>query len=322
LRTFEIATKPAEGPVPDQLDLDLDNDSPLLGTAKNERTLMVFNFFALTRERQIELPVYDDGKHRIEVKGTSDGVANIWDKELLIYLASLMQERMNRGEKMSRTFQFTAHDFFRITGTKAAGTAYTRLDEGLTRLKGTTIKTNLLDDDGEGGRTQAFSWIDEFDIKWRKKKNGDKVMQAVKVELGSRLYNAILKNNRILTYDARYFQLPPTEKRLYEIARAHCGEQPGFKMNIEKLRLRVGCTSELRFFKSDLVKLSKRRNQLPGYAISLIDPRVKRSLDAKAPAPTGRTPLKSYLVYFYRTDRLATLPPIENVPLVENDIGI
>jgi plasmid replication initiation protein len=308
--------------VSDQLDLNLDNDSPLLGTAKNERTLMVFNFFALTRERQTELPVYDDGKHRIEVVGTKYGIANIWDKEILIYLESLLQERMNRSEKLSPVFQFTAHDFFRITGTKAAGSAYERLEEGLKRLKGTMITTNLLDDDGMGGESDGFSWINDYKIKWRQNRNGEKTMQAVKVELGSRLYNAILKNNRILTYDARYFQLPPTEKRLYEIARAHCGEQPGFKMNIEKLRLRVGCTSELRFFKSDLVKLSKRRNQLPGYAISLIDPRVKRSLDAKAPAPTGRTPLKSYLVYFYRTDRLASLPPVENVPLVEDDIGI
>ena len=38
---------------PVQLDLSL--DSPLMGKAKNERTLMVYSWFALTREKQTEL---------------------------------------------------------------------------------------------------------------------------------------------------------------------------------------------------------------------------------------------------------------------------
>ena len=52
------------------LDLDLDNDSPLLGSTKNERTLMAFSFFSLSRDRLTELPIYDDGKHWIEITGT------------------------------------------------------------------------------------------------------------------------------------------------------------------------------------------------------------------------------------------------------------
>jgi plasmid replication initiation protein len=107
-----------------ELDTDRDNDSPLIGSCKNERTLMAYNFFSLTREHQIELPRYDDGRFSIEVKGTSDGVASIWDKEVLIYLESLLQDRINRGEPPSPIFQFTANDLFRITGTQAAGTAY------------------------------------------------------------------------------------------------------------------------------------------------------------------------------------------------------
>src|SRR3954451_20261627 len=116
-------------PMSEQLNLDLDreNDSPLLGTAKNERTLMAFNFFSLTRDHQTELPRYDDGKISIQVVGTKFGIANIWDTEVLIYLESLLQDRINRGEVLSPIFQFTANDLFRITGTKAAGTAYERL---------------------------------------------------------------------------------------------------------------------------------------------------------------------------------------------------
>jgi plasmid replication initiation protein len=235
------------------LDADRDNDSPLIGTAKNEKTLMAFNFFSLTREHQTELPRYDDGKYTIEVEGTKHGVASIWDKEVLIYLESLLQDRINRGEAPSPIFQFTANDLFRITGSHPGGSAYERLEGALKRLKGTMVTTNLLDDDDEGGETGGFSWIDDYRIKWRKNKNGEKSMQAVSVILGRRLYKAILKRQQILTYDSRYFQLKPLEKRLYEIARAHVGKQPGFKMGLEKLRLRVGTQNDLRRFKAELV---------------------------------------------------------------------
>src|SRR3954466_14386341 len=241
------------------LDADRDNDSPLIGTAKNEKTLMAFNFFSLTREHQTELPRYDDGKYTIEVEGTRHGVASIWDKEILIYLESLLQDRINRGETPSPIFQFTANDLFRITGSHPGGSAYDRLEGALKRLKGTMITTNLLDDDEEGGETGGFSWIDDYRLKWRKNRNGEKSMQSVRVILGRRLYKLILKKGRMLTYDARYFQLKPLEKRLYEIARAHCGDQPGFKMGIEKLRLRVGTNRDLRRFKSELVTISQRK---------------------------------------------------------------
>ena len=129
---------------------------------------MAYNFFSLTREHQTELPRYDDGRFSIEVEGTKHGVASIWDKEVLIYLESLLQDRINRGEAPSPIFQFTANDLFRITGSHAAGSAYERLEGALKRLKGTMVTTNLLDDDDEGGETGGFSWIDDYRIKWRK----------------------------------------------------------------------------------------------------------------------------------------------------------
>jgi len=99
---------------PDQLALNLHLDSPLMGKAKNDRNLMVYAWFGLNREKQTELPVYDDGKVRIEVTGTKHGVANIWDAELLIYLASIIQERINLGMVPEPLVSFAAHDFFRI----------------------------------------------------------------------------------------------------------------------------------------------------------------------------------------------------------------
>jgi plasmid replication initiation protein len=302
---------------PDQLALNLHLDSPLMGKAKNDRNLMVYAWFGLNREKQTELPVYDDGEVRIEVTGTKHGVANIWDAELLIYLASIIQERINLGMVPEPLVSFAAHDFFRITETKPGGSSYDRLDEGLARLRGTLIRTNI--ETGGEGETEGFGWIDSYKIQYRRGREGEKIMKAVQVRICDWLFRAIVKDRRMLTYDPRYFKLSPLEKRLYEIARAHCGNQNGFKINLLKLHRRIGTTMEPRYFKAELVKMAKRKNPLPEYGFMLVDPRLKLSLDKKVLPPPGRTPLKSWMVFFFRTDRLAAMPPFALAPEVDND---
>jgi hypothetical protein len=91
-------------------------------------------------------------------------------------------------------------------------------------------------------------------------------------------------------------------------------------MNIEKLRQRVGTTMELKHFKSELMKLSQRKKCLPAYGLVLSDPRIVRSVNnVQGTKPPGRTPLKSYLVFFFRLDRLAQIPTLEQAPLVDGD---
>ena len=132
-------------------------------------------------------------------------------------------------------------------------------------------------------------------------------MKSVTVDLCDWLYRAVIRDGNMLTHPASYFKLSPFERRLYEIARS--GPQDGFRMNLEKLRVRVGSTAELKKFKQKVLEITKRRNPIPEYGIVLIDPRSQRTLDAKAPPPRGRTSLKAYMVYFFRTDRMASMPP-------------
>lgn len=296
----------------DQFALSL--DSPLIGTVKNDRTIMFWNFFSLTKDRQTALPVYDDGKIRIEVQGTQAGVATIFDKEIIIYVGSLMQDKINRGEPCDRRFTFTANDFFRVIGIHPGGTAYQRIEDSLRRLQGTQIKTNI--ETGGEGEDAAFSWVLDYKINYRRGKDDQKVMKSISLELCEWLYRAILKDGRMLTHPPAYFKLSPIERRLYEIARS--GPQGGFRMNIEKLRRRVGSESDLRVFKQRLVAISKRRVPLPEYGIAIVNPRIARSLDARQPPPLGRTPLKSWMVFFFRTDKLASIPPVSSTPLIDD----
>ena len=76
---------------------------------------------------------------------------------------------------------------------------------------------------------------------------------------------------------------------------------------------------EPRFFKAQLVKMAKRKSPLPEYGFMLVDPRVKLSVDKKLLPPPGRTPLKSWMVFFFRTDRLAQMPAFAVAPEVYDD---
>ncbi|WP_447407609.1 replication initiator protein A, partial [Clostridium perfringens] len=63
----------------------------------------------------------------IEVNPGHRGVATIYDKEVLLYIASLMASRLEEGGAVGQDFQFTGHDLFRVTGTPVSAKAYNRL---------------------------------------------------------------------------------------------------------------------------------------------------------------------------------------------------
>jgi plasmid replication initiation protein len=293
----------------------LDTDSPLVGKVKGDRNTMVYNFFSLRREKETELPRYDDGKTWIEVVGTKHGVASIWDKELLVYSASLIADKINRDQNPSPRITFTAHDFFVTTGSSPGGSAYERLEESLARLKSTFVRTNI--ETGGEGEDRGFGWLDEYKILYRRGRDGAKQMRAVELTLCSWLFRAIVQDKHFLTYSPKYFELPPVAKRLYEIARS--GPPGGFRMNLTKLRNRVGTTQDLRRFKAELSAYSTHKRSLPGYGLALIDPRLRRSLDKGFPKPEGQTPLKAWLVAFYPTADITCLTPLEAMPLLEDD---
>lgn len=286
-----------------QLDVGPAPDSPLHGAVKNDRRMMVWNFFSLDTSRvRREGICFTDGSIIIEVRAGPVGMATMADKEILIYIASLMVEKMNRGEIPTPEITFTAHDFFRVTGTAAAGTAYARIKGALDRLQGTQVRTNI--ETGGEGRDEWFSWIKAARLDYRKTSSGKRMLKSVTVELCDWLYHAILKDNRMLTYDRKYFDLTPLEKRLYEISRAHCGHQKGFCINLEKLRRRVGVESDLRRFKYDLKKIADT-GRIPEYGIVLKgDPASVNTKAAIERVNINRKPKnKNILVIFWNKKR-------------------
>ena len=49
------------------------------------------------------------------IKPGERGIASIWYKDVLIYLSSLINAKIERGEEVSRTVRIAAYDMLRVT---------------------------------------------------------------------------------------------------------------------------------------------------------------------------------------------------------------
>lgn len=88
----------------------------------------------------------------------------------------------------------------------------------------------------------------------------------VEITLPDWLYQAI-KKTKVLKISSDYFRIRKAiDRRLYEIARKHCGNQYEFVVSLKKLHLKTGSTANLAKFKFNIKQLEKL-NDLPDYTI-------------------------------------------------------
>jgi len=256
-------------------------DSPLLKEVRGERSLMAFPFFALSKGKWTKPLAYKTESVSIEIVATPKGVATIYDKEVLLYIASLMVAKLEAGLKADQDFYFTAHDLFRVTGDGGSARSYARLSDALERLQGTQIKTNI--EAGGEGQAGFFSWLSDAQLQYTKTKGGDKRLKAVKVRLCDWLYRAILRDRRVLAYAPTYFTLGPVERRLYEVARSTCVDG-AVEVDIEELRLQLGYQSPLKSFRFEMKRIADD-NAIPDFSFELVDD--------QAEVPKGRARRKA-----------------------------
>ena len=248
--------------------------SPLYGDVQGERTVAEFPFFALSKKAHMTPMVFESGEARIEINPSKTGVATIYDKEILLYIASLMAERAEKGEKADRIIAFTANDLFRVTGTNSSARSYTSLKASLNRLQGTQIVTNI--ETGGEGSDSSFSWLLKADIKYSKTSTGERRVKSIEVMVCDWLYRAILTDQRIAAYHHEFFRLGPIERRLYELAKFNCKDDGGFTLDIGELAARVGCASDrrgLEYFKKQLRDVSVQDN-LPEYTLDVVETKI------------------------------------------------
>jgi plasmid replication initiation protein len=251
---------PDRHPTPDLFVCDIFDAVP-----KGDVASMEHPIFSLSTKPDCHVRRYEHGEIFVEVKPSVDGLATVHDRDVLIYCISQVMAALNEGREVSPVLRFRAHDLLKATNRMTNGNGYEGLKAALERLAGTRISTNLV----TGGLEvfQNFGLIDRFEIV---RTTRDGRMQEVEVKLSDWVMNA-LKHNEVLTLSRDYFRLrKPLERRIYELARKHCGRQSSWRISLELLQKKCGAVSNLREFRrllSAIIDEDIEHSHLPDYAI-------------------------------------------------------
>ena len=236
---------------------------------KGDMSSMEHPVFSLSTKPDMRPRRYERGSNWIEINPSRYGLATVHDRDVLIYCISQCMSALNEGRKVARTMRFKAHDLLVATNRQTSGRGYELLKDALRRLQGTQIETNLR----QGGKEyfKVFSLIDSAEIV---RETRDGRMLDVEIILSDWVFDAI-ENNHILTLSRRYFLLrKPLERRLYELARKHCGQQPEWRVGLDTLRKKCGSGSSAKEFKRLVGKIvddDAQHDYMPDYAFAMDD---------------------------------------------------
>jgi plasmid replication initiation protein len=231
---------------------------------KEDLQSMEHPFYALSKKKDLRVLEYQHGDKYIKITPSVQGRPTIFDKDVLIFAVSQIVAKMNAHIPVSRRVSFTAYDLLKSTNRGTGGKEYQALKDALERLSGARILTNI--PAGKGVRIdKGFGFIDNYEIHYEEKGNR---MVAIEITLNEWIFAAI-DATHFLTLDKKYFQLGrPLDRRIYELARKHCGDKKRWKCSLEILHKKSGSQAQLKKFKFELKKLIEA-DYLPGYRLEL-----------------------------------------------------
>lgn len=236
---------------------------------KGDAASMEHPLFSLSTKPDHRVRRYEHGDCFIEVKPAHEGLATVHDRDVLIYCISQLMAGLNEGKPISQTINLKAHDLLKATNRMTNGQGYDGLKAALKRLGGTRITTNITTNGEE--QWEDFGIIERSRIV---RETRDGRMQDVEIKLSDWVFNAI-KAKEVLTLNRDYFRLrKPLERRLYEIARKHCGQSLKWQISLEKLQKKTGSASTMREFRrlvQNIVAANAEHQHFPDYKIELQD---------------------------------------------------
>lgn len=251
---------PVRHPTPDFFVCDIFDAAPRADLASMEHPV-----FSLTTRPDRHTRRYEHGRTYVEVKPSADGLATVHDRDILIYCISQVLAAMNENREVSQVLRFRAHDLLKATNRMTNGRGYSGLKAALERLAGTRISTNIL----TGGQEifSNFGLIERFEIV---RETRDGRMQDVEVKLSDWVFNAI-HHKEVLSLSRDYFRLrKPIERRVYELARKHCGRQNEWRISLALLQKKCGAESSSREFRrliSSIIEEDIRHSHIPDYSV-------------------------------------------------------
>jgi hypothetical protein len=220
-------------------------------------------FYSLSKKPDTQIRRYEHNGNWLQIIPSVKGLATIYDKDILIYCISQLMGKLNRGEPVGPRVRITSYDLLVFTNRGTSGKDYDALCEAIDRLAGTRITTNIQTGDEE--QRDSFGLIDAASI--RRKHGLDGRLQWVEIKLSDWVFNAI-KGQEVLTLHPDYFRLgKPLERRVYELARKHCGRQSTWTISVGTLLKKSGSQSVITRFRQ-MVKHIAQHDHLPDYRVT------------------------------------------------------
>lgn len=233
-------------------------------SVKDDISSMEHPIFALAKTPSREIRTYSRGGKTLRIIPSAVGSPTVFDKDLVIYLVSHLVKGLNGKQPVSRRVRIDVHPFLVATRRSTGGASYTRVLDMCRRLRGTTIETNIRTTEEE--RTKGFGLIEDYDV-IAATKNGKGAL-VLEVVISDWLYRAAVDYD-VLTLNPEYFSLTQAlERRVYELARKHCGDQAWWTISLPLLQEKTGSTQSARKWKQE-IKAMVQADALPDYRMAL-----------------------------------------------------
>lgn len=240
-----MALLPQRHPNRDFFVLDIADVVPKDDTASMEHP--IFSLATKPDHRHLH---YQSGENSLEIIPSGKGLPTIFDKDILMFCISQLMHQKNRGEPIGNCVRFSARELMVSTNRKTGGVEYKRLEDAFQRLVGTTFTTNIR----TGGKigTTIFSLVNQGGFV---RKEHNLRVDYCEITLSDWVMNAI-QSNEVVTISPDYFRLRrPLERRLYEIARKHCGKQKRWQIGLSNLQNKTGSNAPLKKFRHNLKQI-------------------------------------------------------------------
>jgi plasmid replication initiation protein len=243
-----------------QLDLFIADLFDPGASIKDDQASMENPIFAL-KPGDMRQITYEYSNKKIAVECGPHGRATIHDKDLWIYAISQLMKERNAGNPIGRQINFVAYDFLVTTNRPTNNLGYNRLRDALRRLHQTTIRTSI--HTGSQPSEEGFHLIEHYHIE----RDDGRRMVSITMTLPDWLMNSIIMGE-VLTISRDYFRIrKPLDRRIYELARKHCGKQTEWRIGLDKLHQKTGSTATLRNFRIAVRSLVES-NDLPSYRVT------------------------------------------------------
>lgn len=214
---------------------------------KDDLASMEHPLFSLATKPDMRHLEYRNGDNILKIRPSTLGLPTIFDKDILIFVISQLMARKNRGQKIGDTIRFSMREMCIAINRPIGGDHYKRIENAIDRLQGTQFITNVKT--GSETERRTFSMIDEGGMV---KNEAFTRNDFCEIKISRWLMRAI-EANEVVTISRDYFRLRrPLERRLYEIARKHCGNSSKWQIGLAKLQDKTGSNAPLKRFRLNL----------------------------------------------------------------------